>query len=536
MDKIKTRHLAWAALTLALTACTQDELADDNRLPEGEYPVVIRATGLSVEATPQAAPSTRATVDGDWQGVQTVALKMGDAVKEYTVTANSADNTKATLSRTDDPHYWTSRDPITVSAWWPLDDTDITRMPAVKVAEDQSTLAAFQGSDFISAENRTVEFDNPTLEFTHRTARVAIELKPGTGFTSVAGATVSLVSLSTDNENPTAIQTYHASGNSYEALTAPQTVAKGEPFIRVELGGGNFYFRPQNDVVLEAGSRYIYTVKVNATGLTLEGCTIGDWADGGGENGEAGLSYIYDKETNTYTVYTADGLLAWNEAAQNDLTIGCTLTADIDLTGKTWTPIDQYGMSGYQGVFDGQGHCITGLAITTDNPHGENAALFGGIGGNGEVKNLQLVDVDYDVKQVGASGGIAMSNYGTITACSVTGTIAIANGGVGGIATSNIGTITACWFNGTLSGQDAMGGPSFGGIAAYNYGTVSACCWGGNATVGVYDNFGGTADTYKIDSGASWQPDVDGMNAALTGNDYQWALGKDGLPVLQKKQ
>ena len=205
MDKIKTRHLAWAALTLALTACTQDELADDNRLPEGEYPVVIRATGLSVEATPQAAPSTRATVDGDWQGVQTVALKMGDAVKEYTVTATAA--------------------------WWPLDDTDITRMPAVKVAEDQSTLAAFQGSDFISAENQTVKFDDPTLEFTHRTARVAIELKPGTGFTSVDGATVSLVSLSTDNGNPTAIQTYHASGNSYEALTAPQTVAKGEPYL-----------------------------------------------------------------------------------------------------------------------------------------------------------------------------------------------------------------------------------------------------------------------------------------------------------------
>ena len=278
---------AATALLIALTACTQDELADDNRLPEGEYPVVIRATGLSVEATPQAAPSTRATVDGDWQGVQTVALKMGDAVKEYTVTANSADNTKATLSRTDDPHYWTSRDPITVSAWWPLDDTDITRMPAVKVAEDQSTLAAFQGSDFISAIDRTVEFNEPKLAFDHRTARVAIELKPGTGFTSVDGATVSLVSLSTDNENPTAIKTYHASGNSYEALTTPQTVTAGEPFIRVELGGGNFYFRPQNDVVLEAGNRYKYTVKVNATGLTLAGCEIGKWSDGGGKSGAA---------------------------------------------------------------------------------------------------------------------------------------------------------------------------------------------------------------------------------------------------------
>ena len=323
---------AATALLFALAACTQDELAGDNRLPEGEYPVVIRATGLSVETTPLAAPSTRSAVDGDWQGVTSVALKMGDAVKEYTVTA-STDFKSATLSRENDPYYWTSRDPITVSAWWPFDNANITHMPAVKVAEDQSKLADFQNSDFISAENRKVEFNNPTLEFTHRTARVTIELKPGTGFTSVAGATVSLVSLSADNGNPTAIKTYNASGNTYEALTAPQTVAAGKPFVRVELGSGTFYFRPQNDVVLEAGSRYKYTVKVNATGLTLEGCTIGSWVDGGGESGEAeDLGYSIQND-GSYMVYNADGLLAWNKAAQKDESINCTLTADIDLTG-----------------------------------------------------------------------------------------------------------------------------------------------------------------------------------------------------------
>ena len=524
---------AATALLLGLAACTQDELADGNRLPEGEYPVVIRATGLSVEATPQAAPSTRATVDGDWQGVQTVALKMGDAVKEYTVTATDADGYKsATLSRENDPHYWTSRDPITVSAWWPLDKADITQMPAVKVAEDQSKLADFQNSDFISAENQTIKFDDPTLEFTHRTARVAIELKPGTGFTNVDGAKVSLVSLSADNENPTAIKTYNASGNSYEALTAPQTVTAGKPFIRVELGGGNFYFRPQNDVVLEAGNRYTYTVNVNATGLTLAGCEIGKWDDGGGESGAAeDLGYNYDTTTKTYTVYTADGLLAWAEATKSDLSINCTLTADIDLTGKTWTPIGDGSMSkyGYQGTFDGQGHRITGLAITTDNPRGENAALFDGIGGNGEVKNLQLVDVDFNVKQGGTSSGIAWGNFGTITACSVTGTIAAASGSVGGIAVSNFGTITACWFNGTIAGYHP------GNIASGNYSTITACYYGWNGYRGVAIN-DGTADTYQIDTGTSWQPAVDGMNAALTGNDYQWKLGTDGLPVLQKKQ
>ena len=513
---------AATALLFALAACTQDELAGDNRLPEGEYPVVIRATGLSVEATPLAAPSTRASVDGDWQGVTSVALKMGDAVKEYTVTPNSADNTKATLSRENDPYYWTSRNPITVSAWWPFDNADITQMPAVKVAEDQSKLADFQNSDFISAENRKVEFNNPTLEFTHRTARVTIELKPGTGFTSVAGATVSLVSLSADNGNPTAIKTYNASGNTYEALTAPQTVAAGKPFVKVELGGGTFYFRPQNNVVLEAGNRYKYTVKVNATGLTLEGCTIGSWADGGGESGEAeDLGYSIQND-GSYTVYNADGLLAWNEAAQKDESINCTLTADIDLTGKDWTRIGTW--PGYSGVFNGQGHRITGLnfsAATTE--------LFGLLNLRGVIKNLQLIDVNLYGNN-GSAAGIVDQNNGQIIACSVTGKIS-AYGRTCGIADLNYGSITACWFDGTLKDYES------GAIVRFNYNTITSCYWGGNAEQGEFRNFGGTVDATKVDGATvKWQTAVDGMNTALTDNDYQWALGTDGLPVLQKKQ
>ena len=518
--KRATIHTSAAiALLLALAACTQDELADDNRLPEGEYPVVIRATGLSVEATPQAAPSTRATVDGDWQGVTSVALKTGDAVKEYTVTA-STDFKSATLSRENDPHYWTSRDPITVSAWWPFDNADITQMPAVKVAEDQSQLADFQNSDFISAENRKVEFNNPTLEFTHRTARVAIELKPGTGFTSVAGATVSLVSLSADNGNPTAIKTYNASGNTYEALTAPQTVVAGKPFVKVELGGGTFYFRPQNNVVLEAGNRYSYTVKVNATGLTLEGCTIGSWADGGGESGEAeDLGYSIQND-GSYMVYNADGLLAWNKAAQKDESINCTLTADIDLTGRDWTRIDTW--PGYSGVFNGQGHRITGLnfsAATTE--------LFGLLNVRGVIKNLQLIDVNL-YGSSGSAAGIVEQNEGQIIACSVTGKIS-AYGRTCGIADLNYGSITACWFDGTLKEYES------GAIVRYNYSIITSCYWGGNAGQGVFRNHGGTVDATKVDGATvKWQTAVDGMNPALTGNDYRWTLGTDGLPVLKR--
>jgi len=595
---VKTKILALAALVLSLAACTQDELADDNRLPEGEYPVFIRATGLSVEATLLAAPSTRATVDGDWQGVTSVALKLGDAVKEYTVTA-STDFKSATLSRENDPHYWTSRDPITVSAWWPFDNADITQMPAVKVAEDQSKLADFQNSDFIAAENRKVEFNNPTLEFTHRTARVAIELKPGTGFTSVDGATVSLVSLSADNGNPTAIKTYNASGNTYEALTAPQTVAAGKPFVKVELGGGTFYFRPQNNVVLEAGSRYKYTVKVNATGLTLEGCTIGDWADGGGESGAAELGYIYDSNTNTYTVYNADGLLAWNEAAQKDRSINCTLTADIDLTGKDWSPIGTNFYNSYTGTFDGGGHTIMGLTVTTNDQY---VGLFGRLGKAGTVKNVVMDGIQITCNhRLGYAGGVAGFSWGgTIENCSVSGSVSgtICAGGVVGIqweasitgcsssatvkgmvqvggvagetnsgatmaacyATGNVtieidpinnilggglvgfnagSSVLACYATGNVTSTGSgTGNVHIGGFLGDNYTTVTAGYWKNNHEQGIgYNKEGIVPEATKVDgTGVTWQNAVDAMNTALQNAGSEWRYELNGaLPTLRKQ-
>ena len=589
---------AATALLFALAACTQDELAGDNRLPEGEYPVVIRATGLSVEATPLAVPSTRAAVDGDWQGVTSVALKMGDAVKEYTVTA-STDFKSATLSRENDPYYWTSRDPITVSAWWPFNNADITQMPAVKVAEDQSKLADFQNSDFISAENRKVEFNNPTLEFTHRTARVAIELKPGTGFTSVTGAMVSLVSLSADNGNPTAIKTYNASGNTYEALTAPQTVAAGKPFVKVELGGGTFYFRPQNNVVLEAGSRYKYTVKVNATGLTLEGCTIGDWADGGGESGAAELGYIYDSNTNTYTVYNADGLLAWNEAAQKDRSINCTLTADIDLTGKDWSPIGTNFYNSYTGTFDGGGHTIMGLTVTTNDQY---VGLFGRLGKAGTVKNVVMDGIQITCNhRLGYAGGVAGFSWGgTIENCSVSGSVSgtICAGGVVGIqweasitgcsssatvkgmvqvggvagetnsgatmaacyATGNVtieidpinnilggglvgfnagSSVLACYATGNVTSTGSgTGNVHIGGFLGDNYTTVTAGYWKNNHEQGIgYNKEGIVPEATKVDgTGVTWQNAVDAMNTALQNAGSEWRYELNGaLPTLRKQ-
>ena len=589
---------AATALLFALAACTQDELAGDNRLPEGECPVVIRATGLSVEATPLAAPSTRAAVDGDWQGVTSVALKMGDVVKEYTVTA-STDFKSATLSRENDPYYWTSRDPITVSAWWPFNNADITQMPAVKVAEDQSKLADFQNSDFISAENRKVEFNNPTLEFTHRTARVTIELKPGTGFTSVAGATVSLVSLSADNGNPTAIKSYNASGNTYEALTAPQTVAAGKPFVKVELGGGTFYFRPQNNVVLEAGNRYTYTVKVNATGLTLEDCTIGSWADGGGESGEAeDLGYSIQND-GSYMVYNANGLMNIAELVNGGKTdINITLDTNIDLTGKDWTPIGTSFRNSYTGTFDGGGHTIKGLTVTTND---QFVGLFGSLGKAGTVKNVVMEGVqitnnhgsgyvggvvgnsDGTIENCSVSGSVSGTAYvggvvgvqwfGSITGCSSSATVK-GMGDVGGVAgqTNADATLTACYATGNVtielghrdrvyvgglvgwnagssvlacyatgnvtSTGSSTGNVYIGGFLGGNYATVTACYWKNNHEQGVgYNKEGIATEATKVDgSVVTWQNAVDAMNTALQDRGLEWRYElKGALPTLRKQ-
>ena len=522
-------HILSAATVLlfAATACTQDDLGGGT-LPEGEYPLVIRATGLQAVAAPA---STRATVDGDWQGVQTVALSVGGTVKEYDVTASDADGYKtAILSSDTDPFWWTSREDITVLAWWPYGTT----MPDVVVKEDQSTKEGFEGSDFISAEAQAVQFDHPMLEFSHRTARITVLLKPGDGITSVAGADVSVTGLSTDNGNPATIKTYAPGSDTYEALAAPQTVKANTPFIQVDLGGGTYYFRPKNDVVLAAGSRYTYTVNVNATGLTLEGCIIGDWESGGSESGTAEDLGYFIQDDGSYTVYTANGLKEWAEAVQTDPTINCTLTADINLTGKEWTPVGNSGQT-YNGTFDGQGHTITGLNISSPS---EAVALFHNIGGGGKVMNLQLKDVTY--KGSTAMGGIAHGNNGTITACSVMGTLTNTtnNGAVGGIAAINYGTITACWFNGTITGGSNVGGIAVFNLNAGSYdGKITACYWSGD---GISDGVWGgddTSGTTKVDnSTVTWQTAVGGMNAALTGNDYQWKLGTDGLPVLQSNQ
>lgn len=562
---------AATALLFALAACTQDELADDNRLPEGEYPVVIRATGLSVEATPLAAPSTRAAVDGDWQGVTSVALKMGDAVKEYTVTA-STDFKSATLSRENDPYYWTNHNDITVTAWWPYTAGETTP-PAVKVKANQSTQKDFEGSDLIVADGQTVTYGSPTLRFTHRTARVTIVL---TDYTEGL-ASVQLTGLSTEGDNPDIIVPYDKGSNTYTAIVAPQSVAAGTAFVTCTFTNGKtFVYKMKNATDWQAGGEYTYTVSLAAAkdlGYTIE------------SNG-------------SYTVYNADGLLNVAELVNGGKTdINITLEKNIDLTGKDWTPIGTDYDNSYKGTFDGGGHTITGLTFTTND---EYAGLFGWLNRAGTVKNVVMEGVQITSNQIygGSIGGVVGYSWGTIENCSVSGSVSgtVYVGGVvgaqidgsitgcsssatvkgmvdvGGVAgqTNSSATLTACYATGNVTleidpkkniaggglvGMNAgssllacyatgnvtstgssTGYVHIGGFLGNNYTTVTACYWKNNHEQGIGYNKKSTGATKVDGTDVTWQKAVATMNTALQNAGSEWRYELNGaLPTLRKQ-
>ena len=568
--KRTTIHISAAiALLLGLAACTQDEAGF---LPEGAEgtPIVFTATGLKPAAT--AIASTRAPVDGNWEGVQSVAVLMNGMVKTYNATPSTANPTSTTLTSTA-PHRWTNHNDITVTAWWPYTEGETT-LPAVKVKANQSAQKDFETSDLIVADGQTVTYGSPTLRFTHRTARVTIVL---TDYTEGL-ASVRLTGLSTEGDNPDIIVPYDKGSNTYTAIVAPQSVAAGTTFIVCTFTNGKtFVYKMKNATDWQAGGEYTYTVSLAAAkdlGYTIE------------SNG-------------SYTVTSADGLMNVAELVNGGKTdINITLGKNIDLTGKGWTPIGTNYEKRYKGTFDGRGHTIKGLTVTTND---QFVGLFGYLDKAGTVKNVVMEGIQITSNHVlmsGNTGGVVGYSWGTIENCSVSGSVSGTNcvGGVvgsqkagsiigcsssaivkgtryvGGVAGEKWGTMTACYATGNVtleinSPQDLSGGGvvglnggstvlacyatgnvnskgsntgnvHIGGLFGDNYTVVTACYWKNNQEQGFDRNQHSTApEATKVDdSVVTWQKAVDVMNTALQNAGSKWRYELNGaLPTLRKQ-
>ena len=564
---MRIRFFALAALAILLGACTQDEAGF---LPEGAEgtPIVFTATGLNPAAT--AIAGTRAPADGNWEGVQSVAVLMDGTVKAYDVTPSTADPTSATLTSTD-PYYWTNHKDITVTAWWPYTAGETTP-PAVKAKANQSAQKDFEGSDLIVADGQAVTYGSPTLHFTHRTARVTIVL---TDYTEGL-ASVRLTGLSTEGDNPAEITPYDKGSNTYIALVAPQSVAAGTTFITCTFTNGKtFVYKMKNATDWQAGGEYTYTVSLAAAkdlGYTIE-------SDG------------------SYTVTSADGLMNVAELVNGGKTdINITLDKNIDLTGKGWTPIGTSFDNSYKGTFDGGGHTITGLTVTTND---QFVGLFGYLNRVGTVKNVVMEGIQITSNHMfGCTGGVVGYSWGTIENCSVSGSVSgtVYVGGVvgaqiggsitgcsssatvkgtvdvGGVAgqTNSSATLTACYATGNVtleiapkkniaggglvemnagssllacyatgnvtSTGSSTGYMHIGGFLGNNYTTVTACYWKNNHEQGIGYNTKSTKATKVDGTDVTWQKAVATMNTALQNAGSEWRYELNGaLPTLRKQ-
>lgn len=477
---MKKRHsihllLAAAALLLATAACTKDELADGDRLPEGQYPLEIARITLGVEggeAQPWGTPATRVSETADGTGSvfdagDPFAVQIDGEGEVGTYTVQDDGSAEAEI-----PLYWSDRDEHTVNAWYP--DTE----GPLNLSDQSQSLA------YLLSGTGTGDYESPVeLTFTHALAKVRI-----TPTDDALGEVTSL-------------QLYTYTQCTYEKGKVVQGTDEGW----IKMKKCEYTENGATITCWEANVVPGYEIKkLRANGTEERNLSAAITPEAGKFYN---ITLNYDKGYNlsadgrTYEVYNADGLLEWNEAARNDLSINCTLIADINLTGKEWTPIGDND-NRYTGTFDGGDHTITGLTVTTSDQY---AGLFGCIGSGGTVKDVTLEGVQITTtRNVGDGGGVAGWSYGNIENCSVSGSVSVS--GMNGFAGGVVGYQSGGFLTGCSSSATVNAGNIAGGVAGSTDrgATLTACYATGDVTL------------ESINSGSNFVGGVVGSNTSCT--------------------
>ena len=522
--------------------------------------------------------ATRTTADGTWEEEDAITLSI-DA-NTYTYQYEGTDWTSSA------PYFWQEGDAaISVSAY--SFGGKASGDYAVQAA--QQTGDGYQSSDLLYAPAVEVAHgEEASLTFYHQTAKVVVNLKKeGIMAENHAHGVAIQGVLSGTFTAPTGEETYGTWTNlkesssitpqsitpanseyaaSYQALLIPQTI--GDAFISITIDDKTYRYTPETGTTLQPGHVYTYNITVFSYGLEVRVTESINWNATNPSSGGITLEDHYDPETNTYYVYTADGLDDWAEKARTDLTVSCILMDDIDYNNKEWTAIGDPGNQ-YAGTFDGGGHTIRNIKIKDE---AQNNGLFGYIAGGGTVKNLTVKNasmttsgtkygiiaawndgtiencvvsscritgssdyvgcisyqnfgrisccrVDDANVSCGSFGGIVWLNNGRIEASSFQGHINADGGALVDINGITGGTIIACWTDATH-----QEGKTVAGIVRYLYGgSVTACYYGGDIGTGILEDRTGTGDATKVGGSSfwTWKEAAYLMNNEL-GSDFGW--------------
>ena len=360
-------YVAALCLTASAVSCTKD--SDGNRAENGK-PMSFTAGKLLA--------ASGSSVSGGWDGISSVAVKVGGEVKEYSVSVNGG----TAVFSCDRPFFWKSLE-TAVEAWWPIDAADISRKPEVLVKADQSSEEALNASDFIEASGM-VSFGTPRLDFRHRTAKVTVTLIPGEDINEedIAGANLSLLTCAEGVEGgATSCKAFRTQSGAFTALLPSQTVSAGSAFMTAKVGGLKYVFRPSAPVTLEAGKEYSYRLTVKKAGLEpVAAPDITDWGEdetghGGGAVQILDLSMITVEEIKvkdkkglviigkaagtlhiiSSSVMLRDVEITGGIATEGDVTLGFTGSNTVSATNE-W-PVGHYGES--SAIYPKEGGTLT---------------------------------------------------------------------------------------------------------------------------------------------------------------------------------
>lgn len=461
MKQIKA-ILYLAVLTAMVSACSEDELAD-NTQPSGKVPMEFYAN---------TDVSTRTILTTD----NAVHWEANDAISLFDPTG--ANNQFSTTQSGPIVTFTGEATPAegTYYALYPYDEnaqiegtTITTTLPAEQMARAGSFAQGLNPSVATADATNNLCFKNvcALVKFTldgSITTTITKATLCGNNGEALAGT----LTIDASQENPIAnvdpewarieiaLKGNLIAGKTYYFVTAPATLNKGL-ILSLYDNKGNVWKKEGTQSATLTASRI----------LNLGTMRLDNFEPAQG----------YEVIDGTYHIYNADGLKVWASNA-DVLNKSVILEKDIDLTGVKWTSVgsDMNTGTGYAGDFNGNGKFIYNLVVESN---ASNVGFFGGLAAGGTVHDMKFANAQVTATSGAAYAGvIAGSSMGKIESCNVRSS-QVAGHYAGAIVGNNSVQVNGC----NALDVEVSATHAAGGIAGANYGKTEYCSVSGNSHI-----------------------------------------------------
>lgn len=482
MKQIKA-ILYLAVLTAMVSACSEDELADNTR-PSGKVPMEFYA---NTDASTRTELTTGNAVY--WEANDAISLfdPIGDNNRFYTTESGPSVTFTGKAAPVEGTYY----------ALYPYDanaqikgTTITTTLPAEQDAREGSFAQGLNPSVATADAQHNLCFKNvcALVKFTldgSITTTITKATLCGNNGEALAGtltidATASTpIAMADTSFGQTVIELNGplTPGTTYYFVTAPATLSNGLTLSFYDNKGG-VWKKPGNaTAILEAGRILNLGIMQPENFIPAKG---------------------YEEINGIYHIYNADGLKVWASNA-DVLNKSVILEKDIDLTGVEWTPVGSDMNTGYTGDFNGNGKFIYNLVVKSD---ASNVGFFGGLAEKAKVHNVKFANAQVTATSGAAYAGvIAGSSMGKIESCNVRSS-QVAGHYAGAIVGNNSVQVNGC----NALDVEVSATHAAGGIAGASYGKTEYCSVSGNShitTTGSSTRAGGIIGTSSQEGGVS---------------------------------